>query len=156
MLKQFYRPKTRSSLRRQKLLGCLDGGHFRHEEQDAGLVISAWQHGTCLGCSPRGLEDYFFVLLLSFCVFLHIWETKFICGQLWTEKFKLWEEFYDCFSWLFKISFSFLLQVNISGVAMNHPAQEPLGPLQRFSFPSIRFRGPRPVSQPVSSSGQIL
>ena len=68
MLKQFYRPKTRSSLQRQKLLGCLDGGHFRHEEQDAGLVISAWQHGTCLGCSPRGLE----VLFRSFTFILRL------------------------------------------------------------------------------------
>ena len=56
--------------------------------------------------------------------------------------------FPDCL----KYSFLFLLQVNISGVAMNHPAWErwrPLGPLQRFSFRSIRFRGPGP-DQPAA------
>ena len=56
--------------------------------------------------------------------------------------------FPDCL----KYSFLFLLQVNISGVAMNHPARErwrPLGPLQRFSFRSIRFRGPGP-DQPAA------
>ena len=40
VLKHFSRPKTtRSSLRRQKLLRCLDGGHYRHEDQDAGSVL---------------------------------------------------------------------------------------------------------------------
>ena len=39
VLKHFLRPNTCSSLRRQKLLRCLDGGHFRHEDQDAGSVL---------------------------------------------------------------------------------------------------------------------
>ena len=110
-------------------------------------MLATWSEGL-----------HFILLLLSFCVSVssasyNIREIKFICGRLWTEKFKLWAEFYDCFSWLFKISFSFLLQVNMSGVAMNHPAQEPLGPLQSSSFEASGFVA---LDQSVSQSAAVV
>ena len=73
------------------------------------MRISAWQHGACLGSSPRGLADYVSVFYFHFASLTFL--AFLIISKRWnsyeTEKFKLWEEFYDYFSWLFKIFFSF-------------------------------------------------
>ena len=67
------------------------------------ISLATWNMSRILTTWSWGLR---LSLLLSFCVSYFL-----IISKRWnsyeTEKFKLWEEFYDCFSWLFKIFFSF-------------------------------------------------